>query len=63
MTTQDATAYVNALRVKMQEHGKESVTDEELAHGVRCLRHSRAGAGKGSKAAPAPVTPLELSDF
>jgi len=69
MTPQDRSDYINGLRKRVIENpdptDDDYPTDEELRHGVACLRIVRAGASKAgaAKKAAATVVPLTLDDF
>lgn len=61
---QQAADYIQELRKRIIEHGKTSVSDEELAAATRCMRLIRAQSTQRSRKAPsAPVKTLNLSDF
>ena len=62
LSLQECADYLTKIRAHMIEHGRESVSDGEVANVVHCMRRIRGESAKRGKSAKPAVT-VSLSDF
>lgn len=62
-TMQQATDFMTELRRRIVQHGKDSVSKDELAAAIRCMRQVRAAQSAGKRKAAAPIKALSLDSF